>query len=126
MQEIYLQLDFKLSKQPEIAYARHSLHESTNEKIHYMFMLLRPLTSIIQHKSLTDGYNYYDVISGEIKISTSNNRTFIDNSIKVISENIPARIDRYLWRRISNSLTQPCFYAEICNGPFRSSDTMWK
>ncbi len=116
----------KLSKQPEIAYTRYSLHESANEKIHYMFMMLRPLTSIIQHKSKSAGFNYYNVISGEIEISTSNNRLVIDDSIKVISENIPAKIDRYLWRRITNSLTKPCFYAEICNGPFRSSDTKWK
>ena len=107
------------------AYVRYSFHSNDAEIVHIMAMLLRPQASILPHRSLKAGFNYYQVVSGSLLISKASNSKQYCEPLLIDNSCAPLRVDRTAWRRLTNNTNLPCFYLETTSGPFIPGSTVW-
>ena len=108
-----------------LGYVRHSLHESNSDQLHVMVMLLKPYTSVLPHKSMNSGYNYYLVLRGSVNLYAHSNSLNSSISYELDSSLIPCKVDKTRWRILTNCTESPCLYVEITDGPFVPNSTCW-
>ncbi len=111
-----------------VGYSRHNYHGNPSEILHVTLLAIQANTCIIQHKSNTNGKQYYIAQDGELKIYVSSSRVTLDNSLEeiLINEKSGAScINKSIWRRLENSSNSIVFYYEINTGPHREGDTKW-
>ena len=107
-------------------YARINFHKAAEEDLHIMLIGLRPMTSIIFHRSTVRGFRFYQCLQGELIL-----RTVGINEVKfctevLTQESLVKRIDQTVYRSCANETKELVFYLETCKGPFLEGHTVWK
>ncbi len=106
-------------------YVRHSYHDSDEDSLHLMGMLLNSQTSIIPHRSTAPGANYYIVITGCLRFlqwPAPDGKCIVRT---MYSHSGVFKMDRLNWRAITNPGDVDCFYLECTSGPFAKTGTRW-
>jgi hypothetical protein len=88
-----------------------------------MLMVLKPYSSILWHRSAKAGCHFYQCVEGKLLLSTTDSCHLCTYELK--PTHIYQKIDRLLWRRLTNELPLACFYYEIIPGPFDPEMTVW-